>query len=158
MHFCLLIYSNNLFSTCFEYSNYSSLAGSYCICNMVFNKHLHWLAANTARVDLHFVGLYSASISRCTVQKMWNEKDCVVSVRHNLNLKKQMSKHNTKDSKTRWKHFNRRNERLLCSNNKEIIHERYRGVVREYYDISPQPGEWPVLLIILPHKLAISLP
>jgi hypothetical protein len=48
-----------------------------------------------------------------------------------------MSKHNTKESKTRWQHFDKRNERLLCSNNKEIIHEIYRGVAREYYENSP---------------------
>jgi hypothetical protein len=58
-------------------------------------------------------------------------------MRHNLNLKKKLIKHNIKESKPRWQHFDRRNERLLCYNNKEIIHERYRGVAREYYVNSP---------------------
>jgi len=30
----LLFYFNNLSSTCFEYSNHSSSAGSYCICSL----------------------------------------------------------------------------------------------------------------------------
>jgi len=34
MHFSFLIYFNNLSSTCFEYSNYSSSGGSYCICSI----------------------------------------------------------------------------------------------------------------------------
>jgi len=34
MHFSFLIYSNNLSSTCFEQSNYSSSGGSYCTCSI----------------------------------------------------------------------------------------------------------------------------
>jgi len=34
MHFSFLIYSNNLSSTCFEYSNYSSSGDGYCICSI----------------------------------------------------------------------------------------------------------------------------
>jgi hypothetical protein len=33
MHFSFLIYSNNLSSTCFQYSNYLSSGGSYCVCS-----------------------------------------------------------------------------------------------------------------------------
>ena len=31
-----LIYFHNLFSTCFEYSNYSSSEGSYCMCSISY--------------------------------------------------------------------------------------------------------------------------
>jgi len=36
MHFSFLIYFHNLSSTCFEYSNYSSSAGSYCMCSLSY--------------------------------------------------------------------------------------------------------------------------
>jgi len=52
-HFSFLIYFNNLSSTCFEYSNCSSSAGSYChMQHMVFTMHLRWLAANTIKVEM----------------------------------------------------------------------------------------------------------
>jgi hypothetical protein len=34
MHFSFLIYFNNLFCICLEYSNYSSSGGSYCMCSV----------------------------------------------------------------------------------------------------------------------------
>jgi len=53
MHASLLMYVNNLSSTCFEQINYSSSGGSLpYMQRMVFTIHLQWLAANTFRVSV----------------------------------------------------------------------------------------------------------
>jgi len=62
-HSSLLIYSNTQSSTCFEYSNYSSSGGNYCIYSIRYLPNICvWLAAIMIRVELSFLNLFQYSI------------------------------------------------------------------------------------------------
>jgi hypothetical protein len=54
-------------------------------------------------------------------------------VKYGLRLKKELSvEHIIQNLKTRWKHSDRGNKRLICFKNEELTYERGTGAAPEY--------------------------